>query len=155
MFRQFSWNLIFLLGLQHTGWCPFVLHYWGPGGPRLPAECWGELWCGGLCRNAGSLHTWVCWNWQVNSCMFSLFCLYFVVHQTRQYYFGIFFSSFCSVKVCEMMFSLASKLAAARTTGTQGVFSFKSNTHNFVFYYNLYWWSFVCTLLSKWRKCHT
>lgn len=52
--------------LQHTGWCSSVLHHWSPGGSRLPAECWGELWCGGLCRDARSLHTWFCGNWQVN-----------------------------------------------------------------------------------------
>lgn len=39
------------------------------------------------------------------------------------YFFNnsFFFFLFCSVKVCEMMFSLASKLATARTSGGKHV----------------------------------
>lgn len=51
--------------MQHAGWCSFVLHHWSLGGSWLTAECWGKLWCGGLCRDARSLHTWLRWNWQV------------------------------------------------------------------------------------------
>lgn len=64
-FGQFYIIMCFCNPIQHTGWCSSVLHHWGPRGSWVPPECWRELWCGGLCWNAWSLHTWLCWNWQV------------------------------------------------------------------------------------------
>lgn len=60
--KMVSHQLILYVSMQHTGWCSTVLHHWRPGGSWLSAECWGELWRGGLCRDARSLHTRVCWN---------------------------------------------------------------------------------------------